>query len=134
MSERESNEPKNVKIPSMLRKDSFNCLVFWDQILPHTEMSEIMENYWRKMVVFKILKQKKNSLKNKSDWLFVSEKNLYKARVYNGKRNKFTEENVVKHILSVRNLHIILNQEAWCSKVAQSLFTFQELPGFTYPY
>lgn len=41
---------------------------------------------------------------------------------------------MVKHILSVRNLHIILNKETWCWKVVQSLFTFQDFPGFTYPY
>lgn len=46
-----------------------------------------------KMVIFKILKQKKNSQKTKSDWLFVSERNLYKAQVYNGKRNMLTKEN-----------------------------------------
>lgn len=46
MSERESND---IKIPSVLRKDSLNCLAFSDQVLPRTEISgvhKITEEKW----------------------------------------------------------------------------------------
>lgn len=85
------------------------------------------------MVAFKILKRKRIlKKKNKGDWLFVSEKNLYKAQVYKSKRNKFTGENVVKHTLSVRNLQIILNLEAYCKIGSSSVSLY--LPGASWVY
>ena len=53
----------------MLRKDSFNCLAFWDQILPHTEMAGLCK-ITEKNGDFQDTKTEKEFSKNQK-WLII---------------------------------------------------------------